>query len=249
MSLVRAIVIRHDVTGANGKGIQGGTNTPLQKTGSRTRINNLTDMLVEEGELYTESPDLKVYVDCSDLNRAYETGDGVHNRLNHHGIKSEVHFTPYLNERGQGCLEGLSFDQALPILAQLVPKDIILTPDAESIFPLLYSLDNVPGQTKQGDVTKKLEQYIREHVEEHEGIGILVVHSITGMNYLVNLLMDGNILGNPQKPFKMYPNLGAVVLERDEGNRGRYIQTRTYLPPNGKPNGLTNGAIAVQTSR
>lgn len=239
--------MRHDETIDNVKGIiQGETDSRVRRSGSRGRINNITDLLVRNGEIPAGS---HVYVYCSDLQRAYDTGEGVHDRLwNQWGLQNDLRFMQLLRERGQGVLEGKTYSQALPILAQAMqisPES--LTADAQTIYRLLYESDGIPRQIAKSDMSARSEKVVREF-EGLDGVVIAVGHLISGKNYLVNLETTGNIMGNPPKPFQHYPNLHVIVLDRDVSNMGRYKQIRSYHLPNGQAeinNGQPNGATAT----
>ncbi len=233
MALDRIVLVRHDVSGPNRKGyIQGQTDTPLQP-GYKTRVDRLTDMIAEE-EAFTNPQKSPVYILCSELGRTYETGERIHRRLlDEHHVKSELRLTELLKERGEGDLEGKSFEEARPHLS----SDPNLSLDAETIYGLLYLSNNIPNGERHESVTARLGQFVRDDIQQLEGVGIIAAHLISGMNYLKNLLTDGNILGDPPRDYQHFPNLSVVRLSFDPQRYMRYTETGQYGPPNS--NGIT----------
>ncbi len=232
MTLDKILLVRHDVTNANLGYIQGQTDTRLQ-SGSITRINNLADMVIQEEGLRLEEDKRRegasIYIFSSDLSRTYGTAERIlHYLAARRGYQLELRFTEDLKERGQGDLEGMSFEKALPILS----ADPNLSPTAEGIYSLLYSSNDIPNGERSEDVAKRLERFVRNYIQQLDGVGIVSAHLISGMNYLKNLLTDGNMLGSPARPYQHYPNLSVVRLERDPQNFMRYIETGSYGPPN-----------------
>ena len=153
----------------------------------------------------------------------------MHRRLrDRHHLKSEHRFTEDLKERGQGVLEGMGFKEALPLLS----SDPTLSPNAETVYGLLYLSNDVPSGERHEDVAERLRRVFQEYVQRLNGTGIFALHLISGMNHFRNLLTDGNILGDPQRPYEHYPNLSVVRLELDPQRYMRYRVTQTYGPPN-----------------
>lgn len=229
MPLNPVILVRHDKSKLNSSGyIQGQTDTPLEP-GYRTRIYRLTDIVVRE-EGITPTQVSHIYIFCSDIGRTYHTGDRIHRRLlDKHNIKSELRFTELLNERGQGVLEEVRYEEALPRLS----TDPNLSPDAETIYGFLYLSNNVPNGERHEIVKSRLEQFVRDYIHQLHGIGIISAHSISGMNYLNNILINGDMLS---QPYQHYPNLSVVSLSLDPQNLPRYMETRYYGAPIHKDN-------------
>ena len=213
MALEKILLVRHDVTGADTGYIQGQRDTPLQQ-GFRTRIDGLTDIIASEEELTLKSG-VHIHVVSSNLGHTYGTAQRIMHRLwEKYGRKAELRYSEYLRERGQGDLEGKSFEEALPLLSD----DPNLKPDAQTIYGLLYLSKNIPNGETHEAVTARLERFVRDYIQRLQGIGIVVNPLISGTNYLGNLLIHGNILGNPSaqpfpQPFQYCPNLSVVILE------------------------------------
>jgi len=93
----------------------------------------------------------------------------------------------------------------------------------------LYSSNNIPNGETHEEVAARLQQFVGNYVQWSNGMGIIAVHLISGMNYLKNLLTDGRILS---QPYQHYPNLSVVRLELDPLNYMRYTETGRYGPPN-----------------
>lgn len=253
MELERILLVRHALSGGNNAGIiQGRLNIPIQ-SGYKPNVDKLTDLIIAEELLKQLEPDTPVYVLHSKLDRAFYTASRIHSGLTERHIQSGVHPIPELAERGAGILEGKKYADAIPILQQLLPPGTDLQPNAESIYPHLYALDNIPGAEKHEEVGTRLPEALSQ-IQSLKGVVIVVGHGIS-MNYLKNLMTEGNILGDPSRPYQHFPNLSVVRLERERGieNHARYIVTGTYGPPNNKANGgQANDVTAsrlVQTGR
>lgn len=231
MTLNKLIVIRHALSGGNRENrVQGQSESELRR-GYKGQTERLTDKIVEQERLIPRTT--PVYVFCSDSDRAYYTAQWIHSRLsNQHHIQADLRRTELLKERGQGVLEGLSYEQVVPILRQILPPDTPLSPDAKSVYPHLFSCDAIPGGEKQESATLRLERFTMEDLQRLEGMGLIVGHGISGMNYLTNLLRFGNILGDGK--YQHFPNLAGVRLELE--SFGRYRETGRYEPPNSSRN-------------
>lgn len=225
MTLDQLLLVRHDLSSLNRRGrIQGQSNTPLQ-AGFRGRVDDLTDRIVGQRDILPQR--VPIHVISSDLDRTYGTAERVHRRLwDKHHYPTTFLYTILLRERGQGELEGKSFEEALPLLS----NDPNLSPNAETIYGLLYSSNNIPKGETHNAVGERLNNFVGEYIQELKGTGIVVTHLISGMNYLKNLLTDGNILGSPPRPYQNYPNLSVVRLELDPLNYMRYRETGQYGP-------------------
>ena len=226
----RIIVVRHEITPDNVRGeVQGDSDPPLRpQRGSPKRIYDLTDKLARE-----IGPSSEIYVFSSESRRAYDTGEGIHDRLwAQWGRMSHVHYTPDLRERGQGVLERKNYAQVLAMLQ----REQISDPDEarKAVLSILYELDDILGQVPKSEMGEKLERVVGEF-ERTDGVVIAVGHLVSGLNYLVNLMTTGDIMGNPRQPFLDYPNLHAIVLDR--GTSGKYIKTKSYDPSLNSPTG------------
>lgn len=233
MTINKLIVMRHYLSGGNKRNIvQGQSNTELQR-GYKAQAERLTNTIVRREQLIPQVA--PVYVFCSNSDRAFYTAQWVNNHLaNEHHVQADLRRTELLKERGQGVLEELPYEQAIPILRQFLPPGTSLSPNASSIYPYLFSLDVVPQAEKLESAASRLERFVMEDVQRLEGTGLIVGHGISIMNYLINLLRYGNILG--EGTYQHFPNMGGVRLERE--SFGRYRETGRYEPPyeNGNPN-------------
>jgi len=93
MALERVLLVRHDLSSFNNKGIiQGQTDTPLQP-GYVERINRLAEtILMEEGTYLEKSPQTDLYVFSSPLYRSYRTAESIlHHLVDSHGYRP--HYT------------------------------------------------------------------------------------------------------------------------------------------------------------
>jgi len=232
MELNPLIVLRHALSGGNKENrVQGQSESELRR-GYKTKAERLTDTIVGEERLIPRTT--PVYIFCSNSDRAYYTAQWIHGHLsNVHHIQADLRRTELLKERGQGVLEGLSYEQAVIILRQILPPGTPLTPDANCIYPHLFSCDEIPNGEKQETAKLRLERFAVEDLQRLEGMGIIVGHGISGMNYLPNLLMHGNILG--EGTYQHFPNLAGVRLELESFSR--YRKTGRYEPQNGNVNG------------
>lgn len=229
----KILLIRHALSGGNFEGrIQGQTNTPLQQ-GYKTSVDRIADMVIEAEHLVPRPAD--VYVVCSNLDRAYYTAERILRGLTDSKIQAELRRYPLLTERGAGILEGKLYSEAIPILKRILPTDADLQPDAKSIYPHLYALNNIPEGEKHEDLGERLQEVLFE-LQKLKGVVILVGHGVSGNNNLKNLMTDGNILGVPYRPYQHFDNLSVVRLESGE-SYARYIPTGNYGPP---PNGNRN---------
>jgi len=227
MVLDDIFLVRHAPSVSNRGGyIQGQIDTRLVP-GHRTLIDHLTDLIVEVERL-TPSESSVIHTFSSDSQRTYQTGDRIHRRLwDEHHIKSMLTYTNLLRERSQGNLEGMPFGEAIPILS----PNTNLPPTAENIYPLLYLSNSIPNGERHEAVKARLEQFLTEYVYRPNvnGIGIIAAHLISGMNYLRNMLTDGDMLA---RDYRNYPNLSVVRLSLDRNNFMRYVETGRYGPPN-----------------
>lgn len=227
MALERILLVRHDLTSAVSGFIQGQTDTQLLQ-GFRTRVDGLTDLIASE-----EEPTLKsgvpIHVISSSLGRTYGTAERMTHRLwDKYHYQTNLLYSEDLKERGQGDLEGKSFKEALTLLS----ADPNLPPTAESVYPLLYLRNDIPNGETHEALTARLQKVVSDYIQQLTGIGILAVHEISGMNCLKNLLTDGNILGNPPRPYQHFLNLSVVRLEPDPASFMRYKETGRYGPQN-----------------
>lgn len=229
----KILLARHALSGGNFEGlIQGQTNTPLQQ-GYKTSVDKLADMIIEAEHLASQSAD--VYVVCSNLDRAYYTAERLLRGLADSKIQAELRRYSLLTERGAGILETKTYLEAIPILQRLLPPGTDLQPNAKSVYPHLYALNNIPEGEKHEELGERLQEVLIEF-QRLKGVVIVVVHGISGNNNLKNLMTDGNILGVPYQPYKHFDNLSVVRLESGE-SYARYIPTGNYGPP---PNGNRN---------
>lgn len=233
MALDQLIVIRHALSGGNrGNKVQGQSESELTR-GYKPKVERLTDAIASD-EL-TDLLQNSVYIFCSDSERAYFTAQWMHSRLsNRHRVQADLRRTELLRERRQGILEGLNYDQVGILLNKYSPPGTVVTADAASIYPHLFSNDQIPEAEKLENVAVRVENFVAQEVQPLEGMGIIVVHGISG-NYLINLLKYGNIMGD--RTYKHFPNLAGVKLELESFSR--YKETGRYEPPNG--NGNVNG--------
>lgn len=239
MVLNKLVVLRHALSGGNKENrVQGQSESELRR-GYKGQTERLTDKIVEQERLIPRTT--PVYIFCSDSDRAYYTAQWIHSHLsNQHHIQADLRRTELLKERGQGILEGLSYEEVATILRQILPPDAHVTPDAKSIYPHLFSSDAIPEGEKLEKAKSRLERFAVEDLQRlEEGMGLIVGHGISG-NYLLNLLKYGNILGDGK--YQHLPNLAGVKLEIE--SFGRYKETGRYEPPNG--NGSANGGLATR---
>jgi len=223
MALGKILLVRHDVTAWNSGKVQGTINTKLQR-GSATRINEVVDLIVEE-ENFPPPQDTPIYIVGSELDRVYDTAEGIHLQLHRkHGLKSASFYTKDLNERHLGELEDKSFERVLEIMA----PDSKLAPTPENVYPILYLSDEIPGGEPHEGITERLTEVNLDYVVQNYGIGIFVVSQTSGMNHFHNLLTHGNILA---LPYRHKPNLSVVRMELDAQNSMRYVVTKEYGPP------------------
>lgn len=231
----KVLLVRHALSGGNIEGkIQGQTNTPLRQ-GYKTNADRLADLVIAQEHLAPQTTSVVVY--CSELDRAYYTADRIHRGLTDKKVQAELLIRPTITERGAGILEGKMYMEAIPILQGLLPPSTDLQPNAESIYPYLYALNNIPRGEKHENLGERLQEFLIE-LQRLKGIVFVVGHGISGMNNLKNLMTDGNILGAPPQPYQHFPNLSVVRLESDGASYARYIVTGRYGPPqNDKANG------------
>ena len=191
MPLDRILLVRHAATKFNSKGlIQGQLDTALEP-GYGEKVDRLADLVAE-----VEGPPGVVF--SSDLSRANLTGSRLAQRLRRrHGYKFDYIATPALRERGEGVLEGKSFEEAFP---EMAPGEV---------YGHLYKADYHPnGETLQ-EVEARLRRFIAGRLSEYQGMGIIVGHLLTGLNYLRNLLVHQDMLG---EEYQVYNNLAVLTL-------------------------------------
>ena len=228
MVLNRLIILRHAESRENKRHRVQGLDDPELQRGYKKLTEDLTDRIVEGERLIRYSG--QVYVFSSGMKRSYYTAQWMHSHLaNRYKIQADLLRRPDLNERGQGVLEGLSYEKVVEyLLREKLPPGTTLEPKAKSIYPHLFSSDVIPGGEKLERAKSRLERFAVEELQQREGIGFIVGHSISGMNYLDNLLTSGNILGDGN--YKHFPNLTGVRLEIE--SFGRYRETGRYEPQN-----------------
>ena len=246
MELEKVLLVRHALSGGNSGGIiQGQLDFPIQP-GYGPNVQKLTDLIIEQEQLKELGQDVYIHVVHSGLDRTFYTASGVHGRLARRGYQSSVVPIPELIERNSGILQGKSYPEAIPILAKLLPPDTQLEPTAASIYPHLYSLDEIPGGENHEASGRRAEQALKK-IQALDGIVVVVGHGIFELNYLKNKMTDGNILGeNPPAPYQHFSNLSVVRLERPKFKKeDRFPQklfavreplygvTGKYGPPNG----------------
>ncbi len=191
MPLDRILLVRHAATKFNSKGlIQGQRDTTLEP-GYGPQVDRLADLIAE-----VEGPPSVVF--SSDLSRANLTGSRLAQRLRRrHGYSFDYIATPALRERGEGDLEGKSFQEAFPDM------------DPGEVYGHLYRADHHSnGETLQ-DVEARLRRFIGGHMARHQGMGIVVGHLLTGLNYLRNLLVHQDMLADE---YRVYHNLAVLTL-------------------------------------
>ncbi len=201
MPLERIILIRHAATKFNVGGmIQGQLDAVLQP-GYGPLVDRLADRLVA-----SEGPPSVLI--ASDLTRSNLTANRLAQRLRRRfGYRFDYIATPALRERGQGDLEGKSFQEAFP---HLPPT---------GVYAHLFQAADVPGGESLEAVGGRLTRLVEDHLDRYQGTAIVVGHLLVGMNYLRNLLVHGNLTGDRYREFK---NLAEVRLEL----RGRrYVET------------------------
>ena len=200
MPLERIILIRHAATKFNVGGmIQGQLDSVLQP-GYGPLVDRLADRLAEsEG-----SPSVLI---ASDLTRTNLTANRLAQRLRRRfGYRFDYIATPTLRERGQGDLEGKSFQEAFP---HLPPS---------GVYAHLFQAADVPAGESLEAVEGRLTRLVGDHLDRYQGTAIVVGHLLAGMNYLRNLLVHGNLTGDGYREFK---NLAEVRLEL---RGGRYVE-------------------------
>ena len=200
MPLERIILIRHAATKFNVGGmIQGQLDSVLQP-GYGPLVDRLADRLAEsEG-----SPSVLI---ASDLTRTNLTANRLAQRLRRRfGYQFDYIATPTLRERGQGDLEGKSFQEAFP---HLPPS---------GVYAHLFQAADVPAGESLEAVEGRLTRLVGDHLDRYQGTAIVVGHLLAGMNYLRNLLVHGNLTGDGYREFK---NLAEVRLEL---RAGRYVE-------------------------
>ena len=200
MPLERIILIRHAATKFNVGGmIQGQLDSVLQP-GYGPLVDRLADRLAEsEG-----SPSVLI---ASDLTRTNLTANRLAQRLRRRfGYRFDYIATPALRERGQGDLEGKSFQEAFP---HLPPS---------GVYAHLFQAADVPAGESLEAVEGRLTRLVGDHLDRYQGTAIVVGHLLAGMNYLRNLLVHGNLTGDGYREFK---NLAEVRLEL---RGGRYVE-------------------------
>ena len=200
MPLERIILIRHAATKFNVGGmIQGQLDSVLQP-GYGPLVDRLADRLAEsEG-----SPSVLI---ASDLTRTNLTANRLAQRLRRRfGYRFDYIATPTLRERGQGDLEGKSFQEAFP---HLPPS---------GVYAHLFQAADVPAGESLEAVEGRLTRLVGDHLDRYQGTAIVVGHLLAGMNYLRNLLVHGNLTGDGYREFK---NLAEVGLEL---RAGRYVE-------------------------
>lgn len=234
MPLDHILLVRHAPTIYNTRGIvQGQLDTPLIRGHGRL-IDRLTDLIVrEEGDILQQR--LPIHIAASGLVRGYATAERILHRLvNKHPHQAQLYRTNFLTERGQGILEGLSFEEALRHLA----PNRNLSADAETVYGFLYGSNDVPGGEPHEAVRQRLEQFVSGYIQQLDGFGILVTHSVSGNN-LKNILIDGGMLA---QPYQYNSPLSVVRLSRDPNIFVRYIEIGQYGPPNPIANGFRSHA-------
>ena len=200
MPLERIILIRHAATKFNVGGmIQGQLDSVLQP-GYGPLVDRLADRLAEsEG-----APSVLI---ASDLTRTNLTANRLAQRLRRRfGYRFDYIATPALRERGQGDLEGKSFQEAFP---HLPPS---------GVYAHLFQAADVPAGESLEAVEGRLTRLVGDHLDRYQGTAIVVGHLLAGMNYLRNLLVHGNLTGDGYREFK---NLAEVRLEL---RGGRYVE-------------------------
>ena len=200
MSLERIILIRHAATKFNVGGmIQGQVDSVLQP-GYGPMVDRLADRLAASDG----PPSVLV---ASDLTRTNLTANRLAQRLRRRfGYRFDYIATPTLRERGQGDLEGKSFQKAFP---DLPPT---------GVYAHLFQAGDVPGGETLEAVEDRLTRLVEDHLDRYQGTAIVVGHLLAGMNYLRNLLVHGNLTGGGYREFK---NLADVRLEL---RGGRYVE-------------------------
>ena len=202
MPLERIILIRHAATKFNVGGmIQGQLDAALQPG-----YGPLVDRLAARLAASWGPPSVLV---ASDLSRTNLTANRLAQRLRRRfGYRFDYIATPALRERGQGDLEGKSFQEAFP---HLPPT---------GVYAHLFQATDVPGGESLEAVEGRLTRLVEDHLDRYQGTAIVVGHLLAGMNYLRNLLVHGNLTGDGYREFK---NLAEVRLEL----RGRrYVETK-----------------------
>lgn len=259
MALERILLVRHALSGGNNEGIiQGQRNFPI-RPGYKPNVDKLTDLIFREEQLGQLEPDTKVYVVCSNLDRAFYTASRIHNGLTEKRIQSGLEIIPELTERGVGILEGKKYAEAIPILARLLPADTALDPTAKGIYPHLYALNNIPGGENHEEAERRAEEALKR-VQGLQGVVIIVSHGIFGLNYLKNFMTDDHILGrDASQSYQHFPNLSVVRLEREKYRKEDrfpqrlfatwreplYIATGPYGPPQNGSDGNDRTANAA----
>lgn len=237
MAIYKLIVIRHDRSRGNQRNVVQGLEDPELQRGYKRRTEELTDRIVEgEGLTQHITP---LYVFCSKMKRSYYTAQWMHSYLAiRHEVMAALIPSPYLNERGQGVLDGLPYEAVVEYLRPILPPGTLLTPDSKNVYAHLFLRDDIEGAEKQENLKTRLERFAVEELQLREGNGIIVGHGVSIMNGLLNLLTVGDILGNSE--YRHYENLAGVRLELE--SFGRYRQTGIYNPPkiNDQANGRTN---------
>ncbi len=196
MPLERIILIRHAATKFNVGGmIQGQLDSVLQP-GYGPLVDRLADRLA--ARLAASGGPLSVLL-ASDLTRTNLTANRLAQRLRRRfGYRFDYIATLALRERGQGDLEGKSFQEAFP---HLPPT---------GVYAHLFQAADVPGGESLEDVQERLTQLVEDHLDRYKGTAIVVGHLLAGMNYLRNLLVHGNLTGDGYREFK---NLKEARLE------------------------------------
>ncbi|MFU8792825.1 MAG: histidine phosphatase family protein [Acholeplasmataceae bacterium] len=106
-------LIRHGQTDYNQKQlIQGHIDNPLNETG-RTQAKEFADTLIELDITYDN-------ILSSPLKRAFETADIIREHINH---ESKVIVNPILIERRFGKFDGLTIQEAFPIIEKNIQSD------------------------------------------------------------------------------------------------------------------------------
>ena len=201
MPLERIILIRHAATRFNVGGmIQGQLDAALQPG-----YGHLVDQLADRLARSVGPPSVLI---ASDLTRTNLTASRLARRLRQRfGYRFDYIATPALRERGQGDLEGMSFQAAFP---HLPPT---------GVYAHLFQAADVPGGESLAAVEGRLTRLVEDYLDRYQGTAIVVGHLLAGMNYLRNLLVHGNLTGEGYRGFQ---NLAEVRLEL----RGRrYFET------------------------
>ena len=73
----------------------------------------------------------------------------------------------------------------------------------------LFRADHHPNGETLDEVESRLRRFITGHLAGYQGMGIIVGHLLTGLNYLRNLLVHQDMLG---EEYRVYNNLAVLTL-------------------------------------